>query len=187
MIREATPSDVSTIARLIRELAVYERAAEQAVATEEQLHTALFGPHPGAFALLAVEDGARDPLGAEGLGEGEVVGFALWYRSFSTWTGTQGVHLEDLFVVPAARGRGHGKLLLAALARICVDQAYGRLEWVVLDWNAPAIEFYHSLGARQVTGWQTYRLTGDDLRALAEHAPASYARTAYRDTAHSER
>lgn len=184
MIREATPSDLPTISRLIRELAAYERAADQAVATDQQLRDALFCPHPAAFALLAVEG---DTDGADGTEAGEVVGLALWFRNFSTWTGTHGIHLEDLYVTPEARGRGHGRRLLASLARICVDRGYGRLEWVVLDWNAPSIAFYRSLGARQVTEWETYRLVGDELRSLADHAPAPNARTAYRDTAHSDR
>ncbi|MEE1927643.1 GNAT family N-acetyltransferase [Streptomyces sp. TRM 70351] len=157
MIRAATPADVPVIRDMIRELAEYERAADHARATEEQLHEALFGAHPAAFALLA-EDG------------GEPLGFALWFRNFSTWTGTHGVYLEDLYVRPSARGAGHGRALLAALAGICRERGYERFEWSVLDWNEPSIGFYRSLGAEPMSGWTVYRLAGEPLRALAEEA-----------------
>ncbi|MFI1199450.1 GNAT family N-acetyltransferase [Streptomyces sp. BHT-5-2] len=157
MIREATPDDVPVILAMIGELAAYERAPEAAQATEPQLKEALFGPQPAAFALIA-EDA------------GEPVGFALWFRNFSTWTGTHGVYLEDLYVRPEARGGGHGKALLAALARICVDRGYRRFEWSVLDWNLSAIGFYKSLGALPQEEWTTYRLTGDALGRLASEA-----------------
>lgn len=151
MIRTATPADVPEIHAMVRELAEYERAPEQAKATEQQLHDALFGAHPAAFAHVA-EDA-----------EGRVVGFALWFRNFSTWTGTHGIYLEDLYVRPAARGAGHGKALLTELARICVERGYGRLEWSVLDWNEPSIAFYRALGAKAMDEWTVYRLDGAAL------------------------
>ncbi|RNF81391.1 GNAT family N-acetyltransferase [Streptomyces botrytidirepellens] len=162
MIRSAKPSDVPAILAMIRELAEYERAPQEAKATEEQLRTALFGEHPAVFALIAEEvgDGAAEP-----------VGFALWFRNFSTWTGTHGVYLEDLYVTPRARGGGHGKALLAELARICVERGYARFEWSVLDWNEPAIGFYASLGAEPMDEWTVRRLSGEPLRALAAQAP----------------
>ncbi|MEU4201756.1 GNAT family N-acetyltransferase [Streptomyces sp. NPDC045470] len=154
MIRTATVDDVPVIHTMIRELAEYERARESAKATEAQLREALFGAHPAAFALIA-ED-------AEG-----PVGFALWFRNFSTWTGTHGVYLEDLYVRPEARGGGHGKALLSALAEICTERGYERFEWSVLDWNEPSIGFYRSIGAEPMDGWTVFRLTGDALYNLA--------------------
>ncbi|MFI8001633.1 GNAT family N-acetyltransferase [Streptomyces sp. NPDC086010] len=155
MIREATPADVPAIHTMIRELADYEKALHEAKATEEQLRDALFGERPAAYAHIAVSDE-----------DGEVVGFALWFLNFSTWRGVHGVYLEDLYVRPERRGGGHGKALLAALARICVERGYGRLEWSVLDWNAPSIAFYESLGARPQDGWTVYRLTDASLERL---------------------
>lgn len=154
MIRTATVDDVPVIHTMIRELAEYERARESAKATEAQLREALFGAHPAAFALIA-ED-------AEG-----PVGFALWFRNFSTWAGTHGVYLEDLYVRPEARGGGHGKALLSALAEICTERGYERFEWSVLDWNEPSIGFYRSIGAEPMDGWTVFRLTGDALYNLA--------------------
>jgi len=156
MIRAATPSDVPAIHAMIRELAEYERAPEHARATEQQLHDALFGEHPAVFALIAEEATESDP-----------VGFALWFRNFSTWTGTHGVYLEDLYVRPSARGGGHGKALLSALAGICVERGYERFEWWVLDWNDPSIGFYRSLGAEPMEEWTVFRMSGEPLRALA--------------------
>jgi len=156
VIRAATEDDVAEIRALIRELAAYERAAEQARATEEQLREALFGEPPAAYALIAEDDGT-----------GEIVGFALWFPTFSTWTGTRGAHLEDLFVRPRARGGGHGRQLLAALAELCVRNGYERLEWWVLDWNEPAIAFYRSLGASFLDEWKVCRLSGGPLEELA--------------------
>jgi GNAT superfamily N-acetyltransferase len=156
VIRAATEDDVAEIRALIRELAAYERAAEQARATEEQLREALFGELPAAHALIAEDDGT-----------GEVVGFALWFPRVSTWTGTRGAHLEDLFVRPRARGAGHGRRLLAALAELCVRNGYERLEWWVLDWNEPAIEFYRALGASFLDEWKVCRLSGGPLEELA--------------------
>ncbi|KUN07447.1 GCN5 family acetyltransferase [Streptomyces yokosukanensis] len=155
MIRVASPDDVPVIHALIRELAEYEKAPEEARATEEQVREALFGERPAAFAHMAVDDGSGDP-----------VGFALWFLNFSTWRGVHGIYLEDLYVRPSARGGGHGRALLAELARICVERGYERLEWSVLDWNQPAIGFYEALGARPQDEWTVYRLTDGALTAL---------------------
>ncbi|GAA2659521.1 GNAT family N-acetyltransferase [Streptomyces lunalinharesii] len=162
MIREATPDDVPVILAMIGELAAYERAAESATATEPQLKEALFGPQPAAFALIAQDAGGP-------------VGFALWFRNFSTWTGTHGVYLEDLYVRPEARGGGHGKALLAALAQLCVRRGYQRFEWSVLDWNEPSIGFYRSIGAQPMDEWTVFRLTGEALHTLADTAPTNGA------------
>ncbi|MFE7188663.1 GNAT family N-acetyltransferase [Kitasatospora sp. NPDC057541] len=154
MIRTALPSDVPVIHAMIRELAEYEKAAHEAVATEEQLHGALFGTDPALFGLIAEDDTTGEP-----------VGFALWFLNYSTWRGTHGVYLEDLYVRPTSRGGGHGKALLLELARIAVERGYSRMEWSVLDWNTPSINFYKSLGAVPMDGWTVYRLTGDALTA----------------------
>jgi GNAT superfamily N-acetyltransferase len=159
MIRPALPSDVPEIRAMVRELAEYERSLEHARATEEQLRAALFGEQPAAFSLIAENDAS-----------GATVGFALWFRNFSTWTGTHGVYLEDLYVRPEARGGGHGKALLAALAAICVERGYERFEWSVLDWNEPSINVYRSIGATPQDGWTVQRLAGEPLRALARLA-----------------
>ncbi|MFI0242002.1 GNAT family N-acetyltransferase [Streptomyces sp. NPDC016845] len=155
MIRAAVPADVSVIHAMVRELAEYERCLDEARATEEQLREALFGDRPAAFAHIAEDDGSGEP-----------VGFALWFLNFSTWRGVHGVYLEDLYVRPQARGGGHGKALLTELARICVARGYGRLEWSVLNWNEPSIDFYRALGARPQDEWTVYRLTGDALDKL---------------------
>jgi GNAT superfamily N-acetyltransferase len=153
MIRSALPDDVPTIARFIRELAAYERLAHEVTFAEPELREHLFGPTPRAEVLLA-EDG------------GKPVGFALFFHNFSTFLARPGIYLEDLFVVPEARGRGHGKALLARLAALCIERKCGRLEWAVLDWNQPAIDFYRSLGAQRLDDWRVFRLTGDALEAL---------------------
>ncbi|WPO72948.1 MULTISPECIES: GNAT family N-acetyltransferase [unclassified Streptomyces] len=155
MIRTATPADIPVIHALVRDLATYEKAPDEAKATEEQLREALFGERPAAFAHIAQDDVS-----------GEVVGFSLWFLNFSTWRGVHGIYLEDLYVRPEARGGGHGKALLTELARICVERGYERLEWSVLDWNEPSINFYKSLGARPQDEWTVYRLTDDALTAL---------------------
>jgi GNAT superfamily N-acetyltransferase len=156
MIRRAEISDIPVILELIRELADYERAPQEAVATQEQLTEALFGPQPAVFAHIALDDGTGEP-----------VGFALWFLNFSTWRGVHGIYLEDLFVRPSARGGGHGKALLRELARLCVERGYARLEWWVLHWNTPARDFYHSLGAQPMDEWIPYRVTGAELARLA--------------------
>lgn len=171
MIRPATPADVPVLHALIRELAEYEGAPDEARATREQLHTALFGPEPAAYALMALDG---EPVGGTG---GEAVGFALWFRNFSTWTGSPGLYLEDLYVRPAARGRGYGGALLAALAAICVERGWPRFEWSVLDWNEKALGVYRSVGARPQDEWTVQRLTGPALAALAAKAPGGAVRT----------
>jgi GNAT superfamily N-acetyltransferase len=158
MIRAATPTDVPTIARLIRDLAEYERLAHAVTFDESRLREHLFGARPYAEVLLA-EDGGR------------VVGLALFFHNFSTFRGQPGVYLEDLFVEPEARGRGHGKALLRALATLAVERDCGRLEWAVLNWNEPSINFYRALGAAPMDDWTTYRLTGDAMRRLASSEP----------------
>ncbi|MGW6546458.1 N-acetyltransferase family protein [Streptomyces massasporeus] len=160
MIRPATVNDIPEIRTMIRELAAYEKAEEQARATEEQLREALFGEHPAAFALIAEDDGT-----------GEVMGYALWFPRFSTWTGTRGMHLEDLYVRAHARGAGYGKALLTALAAICRRNGYDRFEWWVLSWNTPAIDFYTSLGVEFLEEWKVCRLSGEPLGELAAQAP----------------
>lgn len=154
MIRYATPDDVPDILRLIRELADYERALHEVKATEEQLTARLFGDDPKVFAHVVEH-------------EGRVVGFALWFLTFSTWNGTHGIYLEDLFVEPDVRGHGYGKALLTELTRIADKCGYERVEWAVLNWNTPAIGFYESLGARPQDEWTVYRLTGDALTKAA--------------------
>lgn len=161
MIRTATVADVPAIHAMVRELALYEKALDEARATEAQLREALFGERPAAFAHIAES------------ADGEVVGFALWFLNFSTWRGVHGIYLEDLYVRPDRRGGGHGKALLAELARICVERGYERLEWSVLDWNEPSIGFYRSLGARPQDEWTVYRLTDDALAATARTALSS--------------
>src|SRR5688572_19428536 len=154
MIRPATPDDVPVIARLIRGLAEYERLLDRCVLKESDLREHLFGARKYAEVLLAEDAGA-------------VVGFALFFHNYSTFLGRPGIYLEDLFVVPEHRGKGHGKALLAALARLAVERGCGRLEWAVLDWNEPSIGFYRSLGAAAMDEWTVYRLTGDALAKLA--------------------
>ncbi|MFE1438286.1 GNAT family N-acetyltransferase [Streptomyces sp. NPDC058739] len=155
MIRNATPDDIPVIHTLVRELAEYEKAPDEARATREQIHEALFGERPAAYAHIAEDDETGEP-----------VGFALWFLNFSTWRGTHGIYLEDLFVRPTARGAGHGRALLTELARVCVERGYQRLEWSVLNWNEPAIGFYRSLGALPQDEWTVYRLTDEALTQL---------------------
>ncbi len=140
-VRDADAGDLPTIAQLIRALAEYERLADEVTFSEDELGRWLFGERPAAQVLLAVED------------DGTVAGMALWYTTFSTFLGRPGIWLEDLFVLPEHRGRGHATALLGALR----ERTEGRLEWDVLDWNTSAIAFYEGLGARPVTGWQRYR------------------------------
>ena len=154
-IRAADRSDAPLILAFIRELAAYEKLAEDVVATEETLAATLFGPHPAAEVLIAELDGAA-------------VGFALFFPNYSTFLGKAGLYLEDVFVRPGARGRGVGRALLCRLAAIAMERGCGRLEWAVLDWNESAIGFYKKLGAAAQSDWTTYRLTGDALSALSD-------------------
>jgi GNAT superfamily N-acetyltransferase len=157
-IRRATIADTATILAFIRELADYERLAHEVVADVPALEATLFGPAPAAEVLLAELAGTP-------------VGFALFFASYSTFLAKPGLYLEDLFVRPAARGKGVGRALMSALARLCVQRNYGRFEWSVLDWNAPALAFYAQLGARPQSEWTVQRLTGDPLAALATGWP----------------
>ncbi len=156
-IRPARPDDCATIAGLIRELAVYERLEPEAKATPDDLRRDLFGPRPFAEALI-------------GEVEGEAVGFALFFHNYSTFRGRPGLYLEDLFVRPDSRGRGIGRAFLEHLARLALERGCGRLEWAVLDWNAPAILFYRSLDATPMDDWTVFRLADGPLARLAERA-----------------
>lgn len=154
MIRPATAADTAIIARLIRDLADYERLSHAVVLDEGRLREHLFGQRPFAEVLLAEE-------------AGQVVGFALFFHTYSTFGAKPSLYLEDLFVRPEHRGKGHGKQLLAALAKLALERGCGRLEWCVLDWNSPAIAFYRSLGAVPMDDWTIYRLAGDALTKMA--------------------
>ncbi|WP_428409916.1 N-acetyltransferase family protein [Hyphococcus sp.] len=156
-IRPAVPGDESLILGFIRELAAYEKLSHEVVATDEHLSRTLFSETPKVFALIA-ED------------EGEAIGFALYFFNYSTFLGKHGLYLEDLYVRESARGAGAGKALLSALARVALENDCGRMEWSVLDWNAPAIAFYKSLGAAPMDEWTVYRLTGASLEHLAKGA-----------------
>ena len=152
-IRFADAADTPVILRFIRALAEYEKLEHECLADEASLRAQLFGPRPYAEVLLIEEDGAAH-------------GFALFFHNFSTFLAKPGIYLEDLFVDPAQRGRGYGKALLAKLAGIAVERGCGRLEWSVLDWNKPSIDFYLSLGARPMDEWTVYRLDGPALEKL---------------------
>lgn len=152
-IRRITESDVDRTAELVHELARYEKAPDECHLTAEQLRAALFGPAPALFGHVA-EAG------------GEVVGMALWFLNFSTWDGVHGIYLEDLFVRPEHRGTGLGRALLTTLAEECAARGYSRLQWSVLNWNEPSINFYRSLGAEPMAEWTVFRLAGDPLTAL---------------------
>ena len=154
VLRPATPADVPEILRCIRGLAEYERLLDKCMATEALLHETLFGAEPAAEVTLAVHGSMT-------------AGFALWFRSYSTFLARPGIYLEDLFVFPEFRGQRIGRQLLEHLAVIAVSRGYGRLEWEVLDWNADAIRFYESLGATPMSEWTRYRLTGSALREVA--------------------
>jgi GNAT superfamily N-acetyltransferase len=153
-VRPVRPDDVPSVVALVRELADYEKALHEVRLTEQQLTAALFGDAPALFGHVADLDG-------------EVVGIALWFLNFSTWRGTHGIYLEDLYVSPQHRGSGLGKELLRTLAEVCVERGYSRLEWSVLDWNAPSIDFYKAHGAVAMDEWTVFRLTDDALIAFA--------------------
>ena len=153
-VRPITADDVPAVVGLVRELAEYEKARDEARMTEDQLSAALFGDSRALFGHVAVAGG-------------QVVGMALWFLNFSTWRGTHGVYLEDLYVRPGHRGSGLGRELLRTLADLCVQRGYGRLEWSVLDWNTPSIDFYRAAGAVPMDEWTVFRLTDDALTAFA--------------------
>lgn len=158
VLRTATETDVPVLLELIKALAEYERMSDDCVATEAKLRSSLFGANPAAEVVLAEDS------------EGIVAGFALFCSNYSTFLAQPGIWLEDLFVRPTLRGRGIGRTLLAHLASLAVERGCGRVEWAVLNWNAPSIGFYESLGARALTDWTTFRLTGDALTDLARNA-----------------
>lgn len=157
-VRLVEIADLPDVVAMVRELADYEHALEQCELTVDALHAALFGPAPVVFGHVAV------------LGDGRTVGIALWFLNYSTWTGVPGIYLEDLFVRPEYRGGGAGRALLAELAAECVRRGYRRLQWAVLDWNTPSIEFYQRLGAELTPEWVGCRMTGDALQALASES-----------------
>jgi GNAT superfamily N-acetyltransferase len=154
VIRAATPADAALLLTLIRELAAYEKRSHEVVATEDDLSAALFGERPSAEAVLAELDGAP-------------VGFALFFQTFSTFVGRPGMHLEDLYVRPAARRHGIGRALFLHVAKLAAERGCGRYEWTVLDWNAPAISFYRRQGALPLSDWTLFRLAGEALRRAA--------------------
>jgi GNAT superfamily N-acetyltransferase len=152
-IRSVRPGEAGLVLSFVKALAAYENLSHAVAATEEILDRALFGPSPRIFCDIAEVDG-------------EPVGFALWFFSYSTFQGAAGIYIEDLFVLPEARGHGAGKALVAHLARRCRDEGLGRLHWAVLDWNAPSIAFYRSLGAEMRDEWRAMGLTGEALAKL---------------------
>jgi len=155
IIRRARPDEAGLVLSLVRELAEYEKLLHEVEATEAMIADALFGRHPRLFCEIAEWNG-------------EVAGFAVWFINFSTFSGRSGIYLEDLFVRPALRGNGIGKALLVHLAAECVAKGWSRLQWSVLDWNAPSIAFYKSLGAVMMDEWTLCKVTGPALAALAK-------------------
>lgn len=155
VIRPALPHEAPLIQELIHELAVFERAPESAQASLADIEGAFFATHPAVFCDLVEDD------------QGIVQGFAIWFLNYSTWTGTHGIYLEDLFIRSEARGKGLGKALLRHLAAICVERGYHRLQWWVLDWNTDAVEFYKGLGATFMDEWTVMRVEGIALKALS--------------------
>ncbi len=160
LIRPATEADLPVILELIKDLATYEREPDAVVATEAGLREVLFGAKPAAEVQLALE-------GAE------AVGFAVYFFNFSTWLGRPGLYLEDLFVRPSDRGKGYGRALLERLAQIAHERGCGRMEWAVLDWNEPAIQFYKKLGAKPMHEWTVFRLTQEEIGELARSGAVS--------------
>jgi len=154
-IRPATIADTEEMLALIYELALYEKAPEEAKATAEQIQESFFGENPQVFCEIVEVDG-------------EIAGFAIWFLNYSTWLGKHGIYLEDLFIRPQFRGKGFGKALLKHLAAICEQRGYGRFQWWVLNWNEPSIEFYKSLGAIAMDEWTIYRVSGGALTELAK-------------------
>lgn len=158
-IRPATELDIDLILHFVRELAIYEKAEHEALATPEHVRRTLFCENPAVFGLICETEEA---------GQRKPIGFAVYFFNYSTWQGQHGLYLEDLYVTPDARGHGAGKALLQRLAQIAIEKDCGRFEWSVLDWNTPSIEFYDSLGALPQTEWIRYRMTGGALHALAQ-------------------
>jgi len=154
VIRFARKEDSPRIHTLIKDLALYEKAPLEAKATLEQINESLFSDDPHAFCHVVEVDGT-------------VVGISIWFLNYSTWLGKPGIYLEDLYIDPAYRGKGFGLALLKELARICIERDYERLQWWVLDWNEPSIEFYKSIGAVAMDEWTVYRVSGDALRKLS--------------------
>jgi GNAT superfamily N-acetyltransferase len=154
VIRPATANDVPAILQMIHDLAIYEKEPDAVRNTPAMLEAALFGDNPRIFATMAENEAV------------DVQGFALWFLNYSTWEGVHGIYLEDLYVKPEARGAGHGKALLQYLAETAVDRGYARVEWSVLDWNEPSINFYKNLGAAPMEEWSTFRLTGAALESF---------------------
>ena len=152
-IRPAKIQEVGAVLQLIQDLATYEKAPEQVEASEEDLLNTIFAIDPRVFCDLVEVDG-------------QIAGMAIWFLNYSTWQAKHGIYLEDLFIKPEYRGRGYGKALLKHLAKICDEKGYGRLQWWVLDWNSPAIEFYRSLGAEAMDEWTVYRTSGKALKDL---------------------
>jgi GNAT superfamily N-acetyltransferase len=157
VIRFARKEDSPRIHTLIKDLALYEKAPLEAKATLEQIDESLFSDDPHAFCHVVEVDGT-------------VVGISIWFLNYSTWLGKPGIYLEDLYIDPAYRGKGFGLALLKELARICIERDYERLQWWVLDWNEPSIEFYKSLGAQAMDEWTVYRVSGDALKKLATNS-----------------
>lgn len=152
-IRSAKQDEAPIILQLIRDLAEYEKAPNEVIATETEIVATIFASNPSVYCELVEVDG-------------EIAGMAIWFLNYSTWQGKHGIYLEDLYIRPEFRGRGYGKALLAHLAGICNERGYGRFQWWVLDWNSPAIEFYRSLGAEAMSEWTVYRVSGEPLREL---------------------
>lgn len=153
-VRPANVGDIPAILQLIQGLAEYEKALDEVVATEENIRNSFFCENPQVFCHVAIQDET-------------VVGIAVWHLNYSTWLGKHGMYLEDLYVVPEARGHGFGMALLKALAKICVERDYERLQWWVLDWNEPSIEFYKSIDAVPMDEWTVFRVSGEPLKKLA--------------------
>lgn len=153
-VRPANVGDIPAILQLIQGLAEYEKALDEVVATEENIRNSFFCENPQVFCHVAIQDET-------------VVGIAVWHLNYSTWLGKHGMYLEDLYVVPEARGHGFGMALLKALAKICLERDYERLQWWVLDWNEPSIEFYKSIDAVPMDEWTVFRVSGEPLKKLS--------------------
>lgn len=153
LIRAAKIEEAPIILQLIKDLAEYEKAPDEVIATENEIIETIFHSNPKVFCDLVEV-------------AGEIAGMAIWFLNYSTWQGKHGIYLEDLYIRPEFRGRGYGKALLKHLAGICNERGYGRFQWWVLDWNSPAIEFYRSFGAEAMSEWTVYRVSGDPLRDL---------------------